>query len=74
MKPKISIGSCQRAIGIVGGSIPAMIRGEQVLITRDLRVQGKHWVSGDIWFTPKEKELLTKRARDIIADQDKAPQ
>ena len=149
MKPKISIGSCQRAIGIVGGSISAMIRGEQVLITRDLRVQGKHWVSGDIrlpralqedltewaraiieeadrplippsppiisikecqkaieiagsipitlrgeemriteiatrnisrWvsgdirFTPKEKELLTKRARDIIADQDKAPQ
>ena len=74
MKPKISIGSCQRAIGIVGGSISAMIRGEQVLITRDLRVQGKHWVSGDIRFPPKEKELLTKRARDIIADQDKAPQ
>ena len=39
---------CQRASGIVVGSIPVMIRDEQVLITRDLRVQGKHWVSGDI--------------------------
>ena len=149
MKPKISIGSCQRAIGIAGGGIPVMIRGEQVLITRDLRVQGKHWVSGgirlpralqkeltewarviieeadrplippsppiisirecqkaieiagaisitlrgeemhiteiatrdisrwvsgDIRFTPKEKERLTEQARAIIADQDKAPQ
>ena len=41
MKPKISIGTCQRAIGIVesaseiaGGGIPVMIRGEQVVITR----------------------------------------
>ena len=71
MKPKISIGSCQRAIWIAGGGIPVMIRGEQVLITRDLRVQGKRWVSGDIRFTPKEKELLTDQARAIIAD--KAP-
>ena len=51
MKPKISIGTCRRAIEIVevaseiaGVGIPVMIRGEQVLITRDLRVQGKHWV------------------------------
>ena len=39
---------CQRTIGIVVGSIHVMIRDEQVLITRDLRVRGKHWVSGDI--------------------------
>ena len=51
-----------------------MIRGEQVIITRDLRTQGKRWVSGDIRFTPKEKELLTKRAGAIIADKEKAPQ
>ena len=137
MKPKISLGTCRRAIWIAGG-IPLMIRGEQVLITRDLRTQGKHWVSGDIrlpraiveeadrplippspptisirecqeaiemagaititlrgeqmritelatrdisrWvsgdirFTPKEKELLTNQARVILADKDKAPQ
>ena len=41
MKPKISIGSCRRAIGIAGDGIPLMIRGERVLITRDLRTQGK---------------------------------
>ena len=74
MKPKISIGSCRRAIWIAGGSIPLMIRGEQVLITRNLRNQGQHWVCGDIRFTPKEKELLTQRARAIMADKDKAPQ
>ena len=44
MKPKISIGSCQRAIGIVGGSIPVMIRGEQVLITR-ARATSPHGLS-----------------------------
>ena len=48
MKPKISIGACRRAIWIAGGGIPLMIRGEQVLITRDLRTQGQRWVSGDI--------------------------
>ena len=75
MKPRISIGTCQRAISIVerasqvaGVGIPVMIRGEDVLITRGLRVQGKHWVSGDIRFTPKEKELLTQQARAILAD------
>ena len=31
MKPKISIGSCRRAIGIAGDGIPLMIRGERVL-------------------------------------------
>ena len=72
MKSKISIADCRRAIGIAYG-IPLMIRGEQVLITRDLRTQGQRWVSGNIRFTPKEKELLTKRARAIIADKGKAP-
>ena len=38
------------------------------IATRDI----SRWVSGDIRFTPKEKELLTKRARAIIADKDKA--
>ena len=81
MKPKISIGTCQRAIGVVeraseiaGGGIPVMIRGEQVVITRAPRVQGKRWVSGDIRFTPKEKELLTNQARVIIAGKDTASQ
>ena len=148
MKPRISIGTCQRAISIVeresataGVGIPVMIRGEEVLITRGLRVQGKHWVcedirlprasiaederqflerfpprpptlsirecqkaieiagaisitlrgeemqiteiatrdltkwvSGDIRFTPKEKELLTNQARAIIAAKDTDPE
>ena len=39
------------------------------IATRDI----SRWVSGDIRFTPKEKELLTKRARAIIADKEKAP-
>ena len=81
MKPRISIGTCQRAIAIVERAnrsvdvgIPVMIRGEEVLITRALRVQGKHWVNGDIRFTPKEKELLTQQARAIIAPKDTASQ
>ena len=74
MKPEISIGTCQRAIEIAGGGIPVMIRGEQVVITRAPRVQGKRWVSGDIRFTPKEKELLTNQARVIIAGKDTASQ
>ena len=40
------------------------------IATRDLT----KWVSGDIRFTPKEKELLTQQARAIIADKDTAPQ
>ena len=32
------------------------------------------WVSGDIRFTPKEKELLTNQARVIIAGKDTASQ
>ena len=58
MKPKISIGTCQRASEIARVGILVMIRREQVLITRALRVQGEHWVCGDIRFTPKEKERL----------------
>ena len=73
MKPKISIGTCQRAIGIVeraseiaGGGIPVMIRGEQVVITRAPRVQGKRWVSGDIRLPRASQEELTMKARAII--------
>ena len=71
MKPKISIGSCQRAIWIAGGGIPVMIRGEQVLITRDLRVQGKRWVCGDIRLPRASLEELTMKARAIIAEADR---
>ena len=46
--------------------------GEQMLIT-DLRVIDKQWVSGDRRFTPKEKELLTKQARAIIAEHAPLP-
>ena len=66
MKPKISIGSCQRAIGIVVGSIPVMIRDEQVLITRDLRVQGKHWVSGDIRLPRAQQEFEPQRCEKSL--------
>ena len=71
MKPKISIGSCRRAIWIAGGGIPLMIRGEQVLITRDLRTQGKHWVSGDIRLPRASQEELTMKARAIIEEADR---
>ena len=71
MKPKISIGSCRRAIWIAGGGIPVMIRGEQVLITRDLRVQGKRWVCGDIRLPRASQEELTMKARAIIAEADR---
>ena len=43
------------------------------IATRDI----SRWVSGDIRFTPKEKETphqagATKRAREIIVDKDKS--
>ena len=31
------------------------------------------WVSGDIRFTPKEKELLTEQARAIAAEHAPVP-
>ena len=78
MKSKISIGSCQRAIGIAerasgtaGGGIPVMIRGEQVVITRALRRQGEHWVCGDIRLPRALQEELTEWARAIIAEADR---
>ena len=71
MKPKISIGACRRAIWIAGGGIPLMIRGEQVLITRDLRTQGQRWVSGDIRLPRASQEELTRKARAIIAEADR---
>ena len=78
MKTRISIGTCQRAISIVerasaiaGVGIPVMIRGEQVLITRALRVQGKHWVCGDIRLPRASQEELTLKARAIIAEDER---
>ena len=78
MKPKISIGTCQRAISIVerasqiaGVGIPVMIRGAEVLITRALRVQGKHWVCGDIRLSRAGREDLTRKARAIIAEDER---
>ena len=71
MKPKISIGSCHRAIWIAGGSIPLTIRGEQVLITRNLRTQGTHWVCGDIRLPRASQEELTRKSRAIIEEADR---
>ena len=65
--PTISIRECQQAIEMAGG-IPITLRGEPMrlttLATRDI----SRWVSGAIRFTPKEKVLLTQRARAILAD------
>ena len=71
MKPKISIGTCQRASEIAGGGIPVMIRGEQVVITRAPRVQGKRWVSGDIRLPRASQEELTMKARAIIEEDER---
>ena len=78
MKPRISIGTCQRAISVVerasqvaGVGIPVMIRGEEVLITRALRVQGTHWVCGDIRLPRGSQEELTLKARAIIAEDER---
>ena len=78
MKVKISIGTCQRAISIVERAsqtidvgIPVMIRGKEVLITRGLRVQGKHWVCGDIRLPRASQEELTRKARAIIAEDER---
>ena len=78
MKPRISIGTCQRAISIVERAsqvarvgIPVMIRGEEVLITRALRVQGTHWVCGDIRFSRASQEELTRKSRAIIAEDER---
>ena len=69
--PTISIRECQEAIEIAG-VIPITLRGEQMRITEIATRDISRWVSGDIRFTPKEKELLTKRAREIIVDKGKS--
>ena len=78
MKVKISIGTCQRAISIVERAsqtvdvgISVMIRGEEVLITRGLRIQGKYWVCGDIRLPRASQEELTEKARAIIAEDER---
>ncbi len=75
---KRSISDCRRAIQIARGrdmttlGMTVTLGGEQMLIT-DLRIVDKQWVSGDRRFTPKEKELLTKQARAIIAEDAPLP-
>ena len=71
MKPKISIGACRRAVEIAGGSLPLMIQGEPVLITRALRTQATHWVCGDIQLPRASQEALTRQARAIIAEDER---
>ena len=71
MPPKISIGACRRAIAIAGGSLPLMIQGEPVPITRALRTQGTHWVCGDIQLPRASQEALTTKARAIIAEDER---
>ena len=71
MPPKISIGACRRAIEIAGGSLPLMIRGEPVPITRTLRTQGTHWVCGAIQLPRASQEALTRQARGIIAEDER---
>ena len=70
--PVISIKECQEAIAIAGG-IPITLRGEKMLITDLKTYRMSKWVSGDRRFTPKEKELLTKQARAIIAEHALVP-
>ena len=71
MPPNISIGACRRAITIAGDSLPLMIRGELVRITRALRTQGTHWVCGDIQLPRASQEALTTTARAIIAEDER---
>ena len=66
--PTISIRECQEAIEIAG-VITITLRGERMRITEIATRDISRWVSGDIRFTPKEKELLTKRAREIYCGQ-----
>ena len=70
--PMISIKECQEAIAIAGG-IPITLRGEKMFITELKTYRMSKWVSGDIRFTPKEKELLTEQARAIAAEHAPVP-
>ena len=70
--PMISIKECQEAIAIAGG-IPITLRGEKMFITELKTYRMSKWVSGDIRFTPKEKELLTEQARTIAAEHAPVP-
>ena len=66
--PMISIRECQQAIELAAG-IPITLRGEPMRITEIATRDISRWVSGAIQFTPKEKGLLTQRARAILADK-----
>ena len=65
--PTISIRECQHAIAIAGG-ISITLRGKPMRITTLATRNISQWVSGAIRFTPKERVLLTQRARTILAD------
>ena len=65
--PTISIRECQYALEVAGG-IPITLRGIPMRITTLATRDVSQWVSGKIRFTPKEKALLTQRARAILAD------
>ena len=65
--PTISIRECQHAIEVAGG-ISITLRGTPMRITEIATQNISRWVSGEIRFTPKEKELLTQRARAILTD------
>ena len=65
--PTISIRECQQAIELAG-SISITLRGTPMRITTLATRNISQWVCGAIRFTPKEKTLLTQRARAILAD------
>ena len=71
MKSKISISDCRKAIRIAGGISLTMrdeyLRDQQMLIT-EVATKGSRWVSGDLRFTRAGRELLTERARAILAE------
>ena len=69
--PTISIRECQQAIEIAG-AISITLRGAEMRITEIATRDITKWISGDIRFTPKDKELLTNQARTIIAAKDTA--
>ena len=58
-------GATEQALG----GIPITLRGEPMRITEIATRDISRWVSGAIQFTPKEKGLLTQRARAILADK-----
>ena len=69
---RVSLKECHEAIAITGG-IPITLRGEQLLIAELKTHRVSKWISGDRIFTPREKELITEKARAIIAEHSPQP-